>query len=69
MNLDKKTGISIIKISPELDAGDIIIQESLIIDKGLYSDDLKLNLVNLVVDFYLLFYLSLLFTYYVCYLN
>ena len=30
---DKKTGISIIKISPELDAGDIIIQESLIIDK------------------------------------
>ena len=44
---DKKTGISIIKISPELDAGDIIIQESLIIDKGLYSDDLKLNLVNL----------------------
>ncbi len=44
---DKKTGISIIKISPELDAGDIIIQESLIIDKEIYSDDLKLNLINL----------------------
>jgi len=44
---DKKTGISIIKISPELDAGDIIMQESLIIDKEIYSDDLKLNLVNL----------------------
>jgi len=44
---DKKTGISIIKISSELDAGDIIMQESLIIDKEIYSDDLRSNLVNL----------------------
>jgi len=44
---DKKTGISIIKISPELDAGDIIMQESLLIDNDIYSDDLTSILTNL----------------------
>ena len=44
---DNKTGISIIKISPELDAGDIIMQESLLIDNDIYSDDLTSTLVNL----------------------
>ena len=44
---DKRTGISIIKISQKLDAGDIIIQKSLLIDKGMYSDDLTSSLTNL----------------------
>ncbi len=44
---DVKTGISIINISPKLDAGDILVQESLIVDKNMYSDDLTLNLTNL----------------------
>ena len=44
---DNKTGISIIKISPELDAGDIIMQESLLIDNDIYSDDLTSALTNL----------------------
>ncbi len=44
---DNKTGISIININSKLDAGDILIQESLLLDKNIYSDDLTLNLINL----------------------
>ena len=44
---DEKTGISIISISPKLDAGDIIMQESFAIDKDINSDDLTINLTNL----------------------
>ena len=44
---DEKTGISIINISPKLDAGNIIMQESFSLDKNMYSDDLTLNLINL----------------------
>ena len=44
---DKSTGISIIMISPELDAGDIIVQESILIDKEIYSDDLTSILIDL----------------------
>ena len=44
---DEKTGISIINISPKLDAGDILMQESFLLDKNMYSDDLTLNLINL----------------------
>ena len=44
---DTKSGISIIKISPKLDAGDILMQESFLLDKNIYSDDLTLNLINL----------------------
>ncbi len=44
---DKSTGISIIKISPELDAGDIILQESILIADDTYSDYLTISLTNL----------------------
>lgn len=44
---DKKTGISIINISPKLDEGDILIQESCSLDNNIYSDDLTLSLTNL----------------------
>ena len=44
---DVKTGISIISISPKLDAGDILMQESFQIDKDMNSSDLILNLTNL----------------------
>ena len=44
---DVKTGISIISISPKLDAGDILIQESFQLDKDINSSDLTLNLTNL----------------------
>ena len=44
---DEKTGISIISISPKLDAGDILMQESFAIDKDINSDDLTINLINL----------------------
>jgi methionyl-tRNA formyltransferase len=44
---DVNTGISIINISPELDAGDILMQESFSIDKNMYSDDLTSTLTNL----------------------
>ena len=44
---DKKTGISVISISPKLDAGDILIQESFEIDKDIDSNDLTSNLTNL----------------------
>ena len=44
---DLETGISIIKITPKLDAGDIIAQEILPIDKSVYSDELTLSLTNL----------------------
>jgi len=44
---DLETGISIIKITPKLDAGDIIVQEILLIDKSVYSDELTLSLTNL----------------------
>jgi methionyl-tRNA formyltransferase len=44
---DEKTGISVISISPKLDAGDILMQESLAIDKDINSDDLTINLTNL----------------------
>ena len=37
---DVKTGISVIKISPKLDAGDILYQESLKISEDMYSDEL-----------------------------
>ncbi len=44
---DVKTGISIISVSPKLDAGNILMQESFAIDKDMNSDDLTLNLTNL----------------------
>ena len=44
---DDKTGISIINITSKLDAGDILIQESFLIDENIYSDDLTLNLTNI----------------------
>ena len=44
---DKKTGISVISISPKLDAGDILIQESFEIDKDIDSNDLTSILTNL----------------------
>lgn len=44
---DVNTGISIINISPELDAGDILMQESFSIDNNMYSDDLTSSLTNL----------------------
>ena len=44
---DLKTGISIIKISSKLDAGDILVQDILPIDDSVYSDELTLLLTNL----------------------
>ena len=44
---DVKTGISVIKISPKLDAGDILHQESLNISADMYSDELTVTLTNL----------------------
>ena len=44
---DDKTGISIISVSPKLDAGDILMQESFTIDKDINRDELTLNLTNL----------------------
>ena len=44
---DNKTGVSIINITSKLDAGDILMQESFLIDQNMYSDDLALNLTNL----------------------
>ena len=44
---DLKTGISIISISPKLDAGDILMQETFQLDKDINSGDLTLNLTNL----------------------
>ena len=44
---DVKTGISVIKISPKLDAGDVLYQESLKITEDMYSDELTSALTNL----------------------
>ncbi len=44
---DVKTGISVIRISPKLDAGDILMQESFALDKDMNSNDLTINLTNL----------------------
>ena len=44
---DNETGISIINLSSELDAGDILLQEKIIIDKNVYKDDLILSLSDL----------------------
>ena len=44
---DVKTGISVIKISPKLDAGDILHQESLNISADMYSDELTVALTDL----------------------
>ena len=44
---DVKTGISVIKISPKLDAGDILHQESLNISADMYSDELSVALTDL----------------------
>ena len=44
---DNKTGISIINITSKLDAGDILMQETFLLDQNMYSDDLALNLTNL----------------------
>ncbi|MFL2544157.1 MAG: methionyl-tRNA formyltransferase [Alphaproteobacteria bacterium] len=44
---DNKTGISIININSKLDAGDILMQESFLLDQNMYSDDLTLKLTNL----------------------
>ena len=44
---DNKTGISIINITSKLDAGDILMQKSFLLDQNMYSDDLALNLTNL----------------------
>ena len=43
---DDKTGISIISVSPKLDAGDILMQESFTLDKDINRDELTLNLTN-----------------------
>ena len=44
---DIKTGISVIRISSQLDAGDILMQESFSLDKDMSSDELTFNLTNL----------------------
>ncbi len=44
---DVKTGISVISVSPKLDAGDILMQESFALDTYMNSDDLTVNLTNL----------------------
>jgi Methionyl-tRNA formyltransferase len=44
---DNKTGISIININSKLDAGDILMQESFLLDQNMYSDDLTFKLTNL----------------------
>ena len=44
---DEKTGISIISISPKLDAGNILMQESFQLGKDMNSSDLTLILTNL----------------------
>jgi methionyl-tRNA formyltransferase len=44
---DVKTGISVISISPKLDAGDILLQESFALDTDINSEDLTLSLTNL----------------------
>ena len=44
---DKKTGISVISVSPNLDAGDILMQESFALDKDINSYDLTSSLTNL----------------------
>ncbi len=44
---DNKTGVSIINITSKLDAGDILMQESFLLDQNMYSEDLALNLTNL----------------------
>ena len=44
---DDKTGISIISVSPKLDAGDILMQESFALDQDINRDELTLNLTNL----------------------
>jgi methionyl-tRNA formyltransferase len=44
---DLKTGISVIKISPKLDAGNVLYQESLKITEDMYSDELTSALTNL----------------------
>ena len=44
---DDVTGISIISVSPKLDAGDILMQESFALDKDINRDELTLNLTNL----------------------
>ena len=44
---DDKTGISIISVSPKLDAGDILMQESFALDQDINRDELTLNLANL----------------------
>jgi methionyl-tRNA formyltransferase len=44
---DDKTGISIISVSPKLDAGDILMQESFALNQDINRDELTLNLTNL----------------------
>ena len=44
---DNKTGISIINITSKLDAGDILMQESVSVDNNIYSDNLTSTLINL----------------------
>ena len=44
---DDVTGISIISVSPKLDAGDILMQESFALDEDINRDELTLNLTNL----------------------
>ena len=44
---DDKTGISIISVSPKLDAGDILMQASFTLDKDINRDELTFNLTNL----------------------
>ena len=44
---DDKTGISIISVSPKLDAGDILMQASFTLDIDINRDELTLNLTNL----------------------
>ena len=44
---DNKTGISIISVSPKLDAGDILMQEIFELHKDINRDELTLHLTNL----------------------
>ena len=47
MNLDKETGISIMKIIPKLDAGPIMLKSKIKITKNLNYEDLSKKLSNL----------------------
>tara|TARA_B100000575_G_scaffold293454_1_gene304914 strand:- start:319 stop:1239 length:921 start_codon:yes stop_codon:yes gene_type:complete len=47
MNMDKETGVSIMKIVPKLDAGPVLIQSSLAIDKKMNHEELSKKMSNI----------------------